>query len=412
MRKVDFWVGVPMCFALSLWRFARRLTGYGDKPRQALKNVLFIQLAETGGLVVACPAVAHLQRLFPEAQIHFLTFTLGGSVLACLGVPESRRIHIRTSSLRVFAVDTLRALRRMRAARIDTVINLETFARYSSVLAYLSAAPRRVGFSRFHDEGRYIGSLLTHPVQYTPHMHAARSYIALVEALHQCPVKLPKPGDPMVKRPVLQTPLDLPKADIPSAVRQGVEKKLRSSPGYATDHKLVLLNADASDLVEVKRWPQEHCVRLARMLLEDPDVLVVLTGAPEGRDHAAQLARTINHARVLNMAGSTTLAELLTLYSLGRLLITSDSAPAHFASLTDIPVIVLFGPETPHVYGPLGRNAEPVYARTACSPCVSAYNQKRSPCGDNQCMRLISPEYVCARARAILEGQSPRCLNY
>ena len=62
----------------------------------------------------------------------------------------------------------------------------------------------------------------------------------------------------------------------------------------------------------------------------------------------------------------------LQLFHQSVLLITNDSGPAHFASLTPIKSITLFGPETPVLYGPLGPDAVHLFAKLACSPCLSA----------------------------------------
>ena len=136
--------------------------------------------------------------------------------------------------------------------------------------------------------------------------------------------------------------------------------------------------------------------------MQAPQVLIVLTGTPEERLAAETVRLALDTPRVLNLAGRTTLPELIHLYNQASLLVTNDSGPAHFASLTRMPVLVLFGPETPAIYGPLGQNVEKIYLRLACSPCVSVYNQKRSPCGDNRCLKLITPGFILEKARQIL----------
>ena len=50
------------------------------------------------------------------------------------------------------------------------------------------------------------------------------------------------------------------------------------------------------------------------------------------------------------LAGKTTLRQLLVLYTLAEVLVTNDSGPAHFATLTRIRVVMLFGPETPELF--------------------------------------------------------------
>jgi len=86
----------------------------------------------------------------------------------------------------------------------------------------------------------------------------------------------------------------------------------------------------------------------------------------------------------------TSLDELLALHSMSDLLITNDSGPAHFASLVRLPTLVLFGPETPRLYAPLGRSTVCLSAGFACSPCISVYNGKKSPCDDNLCLKAIT----------------------
>ena len=81
------------------------------------------------------------------------------------------------------ALDSLRFLRWVRKAKIDTVVDLELFSRYSGLLTGLSGARRRVGFHKFHAEGLYRGEMLTHRVNYNGHIHMAKNFICMVNAL-------------------------------------------------------------------------------------------------------------------------------------------------------------------------------------------------------------------------------------
>jgi len=105
---------------------------------------------------------------------------------------------------------------------------------------------------------------------------------------------------------------------------------------------------------------------------------------------------------VIDLAGRTDLADLLHLFNMAELPVTNDSGPAHFASLTEIPILVFFGPETPELYKPLAENRTVMYSHFACSPCVSAFNQKRSPCDDNRCLKAISVDEVHAAIQSVV----------
>jgi ADP-heptose:LPS heptosyltransferase len=182
----------------------------------------------------------------------------------------------------------------------------------------------------------------------------------------------------------------------------GKQRLETARPGRAPHSPLVILNANASDLIPQRRWPIERYAALARMLIDEMNAAIVLTGTKPEFGRIEALRRQIGPGPVANLAGQTSVAELIGLYSFASLLVTNDSGPAHFASTTDIPTLALFGPETPRLFGPLGERQEALYLGLACSPCVSVYNQKRSPCGDNQCLKQITVEQAMQAARRLL----------
>jgi ADP-heptose:LPS heptosyltransferase len=100
------------------------------------------------------------------------------------------------------------------------------------------------------------------------------------------------------------------------------------------------------------------------------------------------------------------LREVVTLFSFSQLLIGNDSGPAHFAALTDIKIISLFGPETPALYGPLSPKAVNLWAGYACAPCLSAHNHRYTICRNNRCLQAIPPEKVSAVALELLGNSS------
>jgi len=128
----------------------------------------------------------------------------------------------------------------------------------------------------------------------------------------------------------------------------------------------------------------------------------VLTGSPEARAEAHAIAQAGNSVRVVDLAGKTSIRDLLDLYNAARLLVTNDSGPAQLAAVTNVHVMVLFGPETPELYRPLTDRCTVMYSHYACSPCVSAFNQRKTECNDNRCLKTISVETVHAAAREIL----------
>ena len=131
--------------------------------------------------------------------------------------------------------------------------------------------------------------------------------------------------------------------------------------------------------------------------------MVGLTGAPDEERAAQALAAKVGSPRCFSLAGKTTLRQLLVLYGLAEVLVTNDSGPAHFATLTPIDVVTLFGPETPDLFASPSPRNHVCWAGIVCSPCVSAYNDRRSACRNNACMQRITVDQVCAQVQEVYE---------
>lgn len=402
MRAIDYWMGVPLCFLLTILAYPfRRRSGQPPTPRR----VLFIELSEMGSTILADPAMRMAARLW-GAELHFLIFDGNAASLALLQtVPKDNVFTIRETSLATVVVDTVRFLVWARQRGIDTVFDLELFSRFTALLTALSGAANRIGFYKFHNEGLYRGELLTHRVAFNPHHHIAKNFIALVAAATR-----PAEEVPYTKAQIGDDEIALSLVRVPDEAAATMKKRVaETAPAYDPQrHRLVLINPNASDLLPQRRWPPAHFAKAMRAILDRwPDVVVLITGAPSDAVLAGKLKAAVDDPRVVDFTGRTALAELPALYAISALMVTNDSGPGHFAAITELPTIVLFGPETPRLYGPLG-NARALTANLACSPCVSAANHRRTACNDPKCMAAISPEQVTAEVAAILDGAAAK----
>ncbi len=126
---------------------------------------------------------------------------------------------------------------------------------------------------------------------------------------------------------------------------------------------------------------------------------------------AAALCAAIDDPRCTSAAGAIAIAELPALFARATLLVGSDSGPAHFAAHAGLPVVALFGPETPRRYQPVGDTAA-LYAGLPCSPCLTPRNQRESRCRDARCMAAIDVQEVLDAVRPHLQlahrGQAAR----
>ena len=402
MRKVDYFAGVPLC-ALAT-PFVKLSSLFSSQNTAAPRKVLFIELSEMGSAILVDPAMRKMQTA-ANAELFFVIFKGNAASLRLLNtVPVADVFTIRENNLVNLAIDSLRFLLWTRKNKIDTVIDLELFSRYSALLTGLCGAVKRVGFHAFYNEGLYRGAMLTHRVAYNPTLHIAKNFIALVNA-----ALASKAERPYSKTIIDDSEIKLARAPVVESVIIAMRDRIREEfPSYdEARHRIVLINPNASDLLPQRRWMPEHFVIVMRDLLANSeDLLLLITGAPAEREQAENLKKQVAHERCINFAGKQKLEELPALYQMAELMLTNDSGPGHFSSVTDLRTFVLFGPETPLLYGSLG-NSTPIYAGLACSPCVSAANHRKTPCSDNVCLQVIKPEAVLNQLReALAQKQS------
>jgi ADP-heptose:LPS heptosyltransferase len=400
MRRIDHWIGVPACWVLTVGRRMRAaLLGERPIPTDQPRSVLFVELAEMGTTVLAYPALQRLKERSPDAQVFFLIFThIADSVRTVM--PEAHVITIEASSLWTIARDAWRFMRLARRHRIDTAINLETFVRLSTILCVLSGARRRVGFHAFTQEGLYCGRLLTHEVIYNPHLHMWQSLVTLVDALWE-----PRSHVPLGKfvAPGPST-LAVPKRSASAAGRERVQQLLGGAVPADTGRRLIVINPNASALLPLRKWPLDRYALLVERLLHDPRNVCVITGAASEREEARFILDRVKSDRVVDLTGKTSLGDLIDLFNVADVLVSNDSGPAQFASMTGIHSFVFFGPETPARYGPLSDRCVPLYANYACSPCVTAFNQRRSPCRNNLCVQHFDVDTVARLVTSRLDA--------
>ncbi|MGC2628232.1 MAG: glycosyltransferase family 9 protein [Candidatus Udaeobacter sp.] len=400
LQRTDRWVGGPLCAILT---FLRKIFGSAGRsgPRQ-FRRILFVKFAEQGSTVLAYPAILRAIKMVGRENVYFVVFEDNRFILDAMEIiPDGNVITIATNTLFGLATGALRAVSQVRKIGIDAVIDMEFLTRFSAILTFMTGAKSRLGFHTFFGDGPYRGDLMTHRLLYNPHLHTSQMFEAMVEALTRDPAVLPTfDFTPPANQPLARF------RPAPSEVAEINTLLQRENPGIGSA-PLILLNPNASDLLPLRRWPPLRYVQLARRLLERyPELFIGFTGAPREATSNNQLANEVGSSRVVTLAGKTTLRQVLALYTRSEILVTNDSGPAHFASMTPIRVVALFGPETPALFAVRSSNSTALWAGIACSPCVNAYNNRQSVCRNNLCMQAITVDDVFEEVTRIYD--SPR----
>lgn len=397
-RWIDRWVGQLLCAAVSLWARLLRTRAPKVDRGQPPRHILVMLLSEMGSIVLAGPMFKALRERYPGATLHVLQLKKNQEVARMLRLTEDAHFHgLDDSSGFTLLRDIWRVSLAMRRLPLDAVIDCELFSRISSLLCYLTGAPRRAGFTPHTQEGLYRGSYINCAIPYNPYQHISKQFLSLVDALE---------GDSMPRHkaaPIRELPgetgLSVPFT--PEELQAYRARVLADHPALA-GRKIVLMYPGGGILPE-RAWPAGHYARVARGLCEQGHA-VAFIGLKDDTALANEIRHQVGSELCVALTGYTrSLRELLMLFHASHLLLTNDGGPGHFASLTPIRVLMFFGPETGKLYGPLpgpfGPKATVYESGIACSPCLSAYNHRLTFCdGDNQCLKRIAPDPVLADA--------------
>ncbi len=395
MQIVDRWVGIPLCAGLSVVRWIGSFIF--PVSHHTPKKILFIELSEMGSAIIAHSALTRVKTLFPEAEPYFLIFKKNRESVDLLNtIPYQNVLTISDKSFLEFTVSAAKMLLHIRSLNIDTVIDMELFSRFTTIFSFLTGAKRRVGYHNYTAEGLYRGDLISHRVFYNPHQHMAYNFMALVHAL-----EADQADAPLLKkdvRPMLQPlPRFAPTAEEDRDMRALVKELY---PGFSAETELTVFNPDPGDALPIRGWPMDRFEELARRILDaNPRAVIGVVGLGRSKSYAEALQKATagngRDGRCIDLTGRTkSLRELLAILGFSKMLITNDSGPAHMAMLTDVKVVTIFGPETPALYGPLGKNATNIFAHFSCSPCLSAANHRHTICKDSKCLKAISVDEV------------------
>jgi ADP-heptose:LPS heptosyltransferase len=399
-RFIDRWAGIPLCAAVSGVDALKRRFMPAPAADQPPRAIVVILLSEMGSLVLANDMFARLKARYPDAPLHALLFAKNREILDLMQVMDPANVHtVDDRSLTSLLSSLWQAIKALRRANVDVAIDCELFSRISSLLSYASGAAVRVGFHRHTQEGLYRGSHINRPVPYNPYHHISAQFLTLARAIDSTAV-------PTSKLAVVASPRPPPHVQLDGALVQGIQTRLAQDFPAIAGKPLVLVYPGGG-ILPIRAWPLASYTALCEGLVADGCAVAVI-GLKDDQALARQLVANVQasfaQSPVIDLTGYTrSISELLALFHVARLLVTNDGGPGQFAALTPIWTLMLFGPETPGLYAPRTPRCYSFYSQWPCSPCLTAYNHRTSYCdGDNQCLKVIAPAAVLAKARECL----------
>ena len=354
-----------------------------------MKRILIRGTNWLGDAVMTTPALLRLREKFPDAHIALLTPEKLAELW--LSHPAINDTIAFSPDEGVFSVG-----KKLRAERFDTALVLPNSPR-SALEVFLAGIPNRIGYSRpwrnwflkkavapradavkMHKRTvSEIRALVATDTQSVPRKspfsssaHQSREYLHLAGVLGANPEPLPAA--------LFVTPQE---AD---AARRAFGLSAVSGPIFGI--------SPGAEYGPAKRWPIERYIAAAKDIQKKTRCAWIVFGGRNETDLAGQIQSALGGSAIFNVAGKTSLRDLMSLMKLCRVFLTNDTGPMHVAAALGVPVVAIFGSTSPELTAPLAANEsllKILRSDVPCSPCFL----RECPI-DFRCMNGISVERV------------------
>ena len=354
------------------------------------QNLLIRGVNWLGDAIMTLPAITRLREALPKTRLTLLSH----EKLAGLWEHTAHFDHVLTFAKgeSPFVIG-----KRLKPEDFDAVLILPNSLR-TAFEAWHAGIPRRIGYA-----GNWRSPLLTHAIGPRPGAIPMQKRMAIdIEYRlinHLKPQIYPDSAHHIHQ--YLHLAQHLGASSKPLAPQL---ERTENAPTFSTVKKprpYIGLIAGA-EYGPAKRWPTEHFIETASQLIDQRQAHIILLGGPQDQETAAEIANSLPAEHHTNLAGQTTLPELVSALAACDAVLANDTGPMHVAAAAGTPVIVPFGSTSPDLTGPgLPNNSHSPHQllRTTadCSPCFL----RKCPI-DLRCLKEITSADAVAAVERVL----------
>jgi heptosyltransferase-2 len=343
-------------------------------PANSVRKILIRSVNWIGDAVMTTPAIQVIREHFPHAEITILANAMVSQLF--LHHPGIDRVITFDRGGKHHGVaGRLRLAAELRPHRFDlAIIFPNSFD--SALVPWLARIPARIG--KCSDgrtlllNGRYEKSEDAAPC------HEVEYYLNLLAHFGITGSR---------------TPLRL----VTTAEEESKGAAFLAENGIEPDDMILGINPGAS-YGSAKRWYPDRFAGVARQLADAWHAKVIIFGGPGETAIAGDIERHLD-GTALNVAGKTTVRELMALIKRCNFFITNDSGPMHIAAAFGVPLVAIFGPTDHTGTSPWSSNSVVVRRECECAPC------KLRECPiDHRCMTRVTVDDVVKAGSELMDG--------
>jgi ADP-heptose:LPS heptosyltransferase len=335
------------------------------------RRVLIVLLGAIGDVVRALPLLGRIRNAWPDAHIAWAVEPKSRGLLDHHRWLDETIVYDRAHAPWTF----LGFLWRIRKGHFDLAIDLQRHLK-SGLTSRISGAAVRFGFAKPNTK-EFNHRFSNHWIAPQPNMRLKLlQYQAFGDALG-----------------IAQSPIEFGLAATDTERARALEI-LREAPRPIM---AVILGSSWPSRIYFPESTAAVIRNLARPGAGSPALYPVLLGGPGETNLAGEVMRHLDGVPALNLAGRTSLRDLIAIFPECAVAFGPDSGPMHIAAAVGCPVVSLWGATAAERSAPWGFAELAISGAIPCQPCYL----RQCPVG-RECMRRISPEEVTANLRRAL----------
>jgi len=350
------------------------------KANNDVKNIIIVKFLGIGSISRSINMIFHLKNKFPNSKITFVTFKENESLMKITNIIDNYFLIDKKNFFTLF-IDFFNLIFKINKKN-SILVDLEVHSYFAKIFCLLINSKFKLGFYTNCKEQFYDKNFI-----FEDNVFIEDNYFKILKYFKY---------DPKNNVDTFSL-LDLKDSGYT------LKQKLKEIDISEND-KFFLININASELCEERKWDVSNFISLIKNLLEI-NFKILLIGSSSEKKYIESLLKNFKYPsnKLFNIAGRTSIGELFyILKHYKNVFITCDTGPLHLANISKCATISLWGPGTPKSYAEYYENHKIIYKNVHCSPCIYVYTN--APCnGKNICMQDISVNEVLDECINLIE---------
>lgn len=338
------------------------------------KQILLIELAGIGDLVLSSPLIRNLKDNNPGTAIYFLSFADTAGLLQ--KSPYLDRVFVLRKSLWGF-MDNLFVLNKLRKLDIDLAINLKqhyTFSGAIKMYLLLRFIKTKQSLGRNTDGKGFFYNIKIDDKINTPR-HEVEYKLDLLTILGYD-----------IKNKKLEVWFD-------DSDKIETDDFLESKGILDSD---LLIGINPGGFRPTRRWNWKNFSGIAEILTKKYKAKIIITGT-KGEGWLAEKIGLSASCQIIDSCGKLSLTQLAALIKRCNLYISNDTGPMHIANALGTPLLAIIGPGRVKLAPYQEKNCIILKKQVECAPCYKFH------CRDMRCLKNITPDEVIGAAGILLK---------